>query len=922
VKEKRNFREVILGRWGRWAAEHWGKTLLIGALITLFLTIGVSRLQLEMTFFSIMPGSSEQVQDFKQIMNEFPFASGIIVVIDGRHIEDASQAASQVKSAVDALERELNKEEYSPYVAEVAGRMDREYFQKHGLILSDGEDIYRFADLYGDLNLVPFFTALNDDFEREYSGNEENLAEDEELAVSQFEGLGEFLTLLDKASQGNSISQKELDKVVEDFLFGEGYVMSRDNKMALVMVQPTFTMEDLTMLVPGVNLIEAGSKALASQFGLEAGLTGITTVGRDEMVTSEQGLAGSMTIAMVLIMLLMIFAFRMFSVPLISGIPLLIGIYWTLGVTGFTIHRLNIMTAMYMVALVGLGIDFAIHLLTAFRQERDGGKEFLDAMEGAFVKSGAGIITGAFTTAIAFFALQLAESEIMRELGVVAGFGLVFELFAMLVFIPALLGLREARRVKRGKGERGLFQKVQIKSTIAQGLGARLEKTPGVFIALTTILVLALATQAGKVTIETNLLNMEAEGLESVELQDTLVEEFDMGADGLFIISNDLSEVKALEEALEDLESVKQVDSIAPLLLTQEEYQLRKGPVEDFRNSLSGVTVSQEMDSTAMADQLIRLQMNLLEMSDMAYLGNMEKMLLTLGDVTGFDRDGQKVSPTSLDRLIQKLEEDPEEASPLVAFQERLVPLMEEKLWAMASPEFVDQSMLPALYRNSYISNTTGAYLLSVIPTQNPWEGDFREIFTTQIASVTPRATGMLLATDQLTKIAETDGVRAAYMALVAIFLVLLVDFKNLKLVILTMLPLMFSFVALFGFMGLTGIKFDFVNIIAVPLLIGMGVDDAVHISHRYLIEGKGSIRKTVGYTGTAVLLTTISTVIAFASFIPSVMRAMSSTGVVLSVAMTFAFLFSIVLYPALLRVIIDKTSLNIGPWRGFRRNK
>ncbi len=914
-----NLREKALGCWGRWASIHWGKTLLIGLAVTAVMTLGVSRLDLEMTFFSVMPGNSSQVRDLKRIMKEFPYASGITVVVDGRMIDDPAKAGEQIRAAVDGIAAELEKAEYGDYVKDVHGRYENDFLLDHGFMLSDGDDRERFERIFADLNLTPFLAGLNDDLEREYSGNEENLADDEIQAVSQFEGLGRLFSLMEEAAGGHIPERPEVDGVLDAFLVGESYFLSRDGRMALVMVQPTFTMEDLPMLVPGVNLIEETAREIAGEFGVEAGCTGITTIGRDEMVTSEQGLAASMLIAFFLILVLMILVFRMFSTPVITGLPLLVGIYWAMGMTGFTIHRLNIMTAMYMVALIGLGIDFAIHLLTAYRQERDGigggAADFHDAVAAAFSKTGPGILTGALTTAIAFFAMLTAETELMRELGIVAGLGILFELAAMILFIPALMGLRESRLRQKGREEKSIFRRMNIRSDLASGLGKRVIARPGTAVGAMLILTAILLLKAGDVEIENNLLNMEARGLESVELQDTLVEEFEMGADGLFILSNDLEEVKTLEKKLKKLDSVKQVDSIGPFLLTPEERRERLPGVERFRQELAYRTVDAVVDGPSLFDELIRLQMNLLELSDMAYLGDMEKMLNTLNGVTGWNSEGDKAAETSLDRLLALLENG-EGTEGLAELQNLLVPLLRDKLRRMASTDDFTRDDLPALYRNSYISPETGEFLMTIVPTRNPWEGDFREIYLTQIGSVTDRGTGMILASDQLTIMAESDGFRASLAALAAIFIVLLMDFRNLKLVLLTMSPLGLSFLCLFGFMGWTGIKFDFVNIIAVPLLIGMGVDDAVHISHRYLLEGKGRLPEVIAATGTAVMLTSVTTVIAFASFIPSVMRAMRSTGIVLSIAMAFAFFFAIIFYSALLKLVADGSRMNLTPWR------
>ena len=233
----------------------------------------------------------------------------------------------------------------------------------------------------------------------------------------------------------------------------------------------------------------------------------------------------------------------------------------------------------------------------------------------------------------------------------------------------------------------------------------------------------------------------------------------------------------------------------------------------------------------------------------------------------------------------------------------------------MADTRLITRDMLPAMISDAYISRDGGSYLMTINPTANPWEGDFRHAFRTQVATVTDRGTGMILAADELTRMATVDGVRSSILAIIAVFIILLADFRNLKLTLLTFIPLLCSIISLFGIMGLTGIKFDFVNIIAIPLLIGIGIDDAVHISHRYRMEGPGSLALTIERTGTAVLLTTITTVIGFASFIPSIMRAMRSTGIVLSVAMTLAFIYSVMLHPALLYLVRERLGARFMAW-------
>jgi predicted RND superfamily exporter protein len=592
-----------------------------------------------------------------------------------------------------------------------------------------------------------------------------------------------------------------------------------------------------------------------------------------------------------------------------------------MGMAGYVMKRLNILTAMYMVALVGLGVDYAIHLMTTYMQEREDGKSFSESVQESMRKSGSGILTGALTTAIAFFALIVAESQVVKELGVIAGLGILCEFAAMFILVPALLGFRNHILIKRGRSGARLLHGIGLRYRFMYGLGDRIKHLPGLFAFIPLVLAVIFVLQAPKVEIEGNIMNMEAKGLESVELQDVMVEEFGTAPDVMSVLGSDLEELRSMEDQIEDLASVKRVDSLLPYYPSEEEQTARLPEVELFRLELRSNQVKPEVDMEALREEMIRLEYNLLEISDLAYVAGMEKMLDRLNRLTGLNEEGQKVTTTHLDRIISHLENDPIAAHQgLLDFQQTLVPMLSDTLFTMAGTENITQEMIPEFILDSYRSEDGTAYLLNIVPTRNPWEQEYRTVLTDQLATVTDRATGMVLAADQMTQIARTDGVRAAVVALITIFFLLLIDFRNVKLSILTLLPLILSMASLLGIMAVAGIKFDFINVIAIPLLIGIGIDDAVHISHRYVLEGKGRIDRVVAKTGAAVLLTSLTTIIGFASFIPSIMRAMRSTGIVLSIAMALAFLFSILFFPSVLLIVVEKLNWNIYPWKRSKK--
>jgi len=142
---RENVRERILGKWAVWSSRNWGKSFLVIAAITALMIAGVSRLKLEMTFYSILPENTTQIRDLKMIMEEFPAASSIMAVVDARSVDDPLEAEKLVKKGIDGVVDRLSDEEFSQYVVRVTGKTDMDFYREHGLMFSKEKDIERSA---------------------------------------------------------------------------------------------------------------------------------------------------------------------------------------------------------------------------------------------------------------------------------------------------------------------------------------------------------------------------------------------------------------------------------------------------------------------------------------------------------------------------------------------------------------------------------------------------------------------------------------------------------------------------------------------------------------------------------------------------------------------------------------------------------
>lgn len=127
----------------------------------------------------------------------------------------------------------------------------------------------------------------------------------------------------------------------------------------------------------------------------------------------------------------------------IIGIPLVVSLSFTFGITYFILGTLNTMTSVLFVILFGLGIDYGIHFYARYLEIRSGGKEVPKALEETYMSSGRAIMTSAITTALALFVLLYADFRGFSEFGLISGMGIIFAYFSMIYLLPAFITLFE-----------------------------------------------------------------------------------------------------------------------------------------------------------------------------------------------------------------------------------------------------------------------------------------------------------------------------------------------------------------------------------------------------------------------------------------------------------------------------------------------
>ncbi|RMG62886.1 MAG: hypothetical protein D6715_11810 [Calditrichaeota bacterium] len=155
------------------------------------------------------------------------------------------------------------------------------------------------------------------------------------------------------------------------------------------------------------------------------------------------------------------------------------------------------------------------------------------------------------------------------------------------------------------------------------------------------------------------------------------------------------------------------------------------------------------------------------------------------------------------------------------------------------------------------------------------------------------------------------EGKIAIALTFLVVFLVVLIDLRSLKWTLVVLSPLIIGLLWMGGAMYLFGMKLNFFNIVVIPSVIGIGVDNGVHIFHRYREEGPGSLYHVLKNTGMAILVTNLTTLVGYSGLIMARHPGLNSIGKLAIIGLSATFIAAVVVLPALLQWLENRAGTN-----------
>jgi predicted RND superfamily exporter protein len=548
--------------------------------------------------------------------------------------------------------------------------------------------------------------------------------------------------------------------------------------------------------------------------------------------------------------------------------------------------------------LIGLAIDFGIHLITRYEEELRHGKTEAEALTKAMMFTGQGIFIGALTTAGAFLAMAATNFKGIQEMGIICGGGLMVCLIPMLTMLPALL--------LRGKQNVLDHQPHEAREDQTR---ARIEnfwlQRPILVVSLTASLCLLALVEGRKLYFDYNLIKMQSPRLSSVIFEQKLLDSAEKSLLYSAVMADSLTDAISLQKKFEQLPSVAETQPpfYQDFLNPNQGEKLRL--IGQIKEQIATIEFSppdlHPTDVYALSQTLYALS---------GYLGN------ALEEVGPSDADlTQKL--TALRSAIADLRKAvlqgdatalADHAEKLALFQQALFADLRDTFHLLQrqdnrSPLKVDD--LPPALHHRFVG-VNGKFLIQIYPKEDVWQRGPQEKFVAELRTIDPSVTGTPVQLLEYETLLKDSYVQAAWYSLTAIALMVLFHFRSVSAVILSLIPVAIGTLWLVGIMGWAGIPVNLANIMTLPLVIGIGVTNGIHILNRYAEEGSPGI--FARSTGKAVLVSGLTAIAGFGSLILAQHRGIYSLGCMMATGIATCMIAGLTFLPALLNLI--------GRWR------
>jgi hopanoid biosynthesis associated RND transporter like protein HpnN len=899
----------------------WGA----GLLALLCIVITVSGLEFKTSRLDLLNPESRYNQRWLAYLDEFGNQDDAVIVI-------RAQDPAAVRGAIDEVAAEVAK--HPQLFESILWRRDLSRIKAKGLHLVPPAELAQLAEqlrraAQGAEAVAPIanpaaaLARLNDQLERGGSLSDQQ----RQVLEQQYAQAAILLLAAASASPSSEVRRADLEQAadsqtaagIQTLVQGLAhldpqYLTAEGGRMGFVLLRFAVVEDDFARGGKAIGKLRQIIDQVAERHPLAwLGLTGMPVIEYDEMRTSQWDMLWTNVVSLGGCVLLFIAGYGGIRHAGMATAVLLVGMSWSFAFVTLAVGHLNILSSAFAIVLIGLGIDFGIHYVAHYLKLCGAGVEPATALVRTAAEVGPGVVTSGVTTAAAFFMAGMTQFVGVRELGIIAGGGILLCVVSAIVVLPPLIlvcdrdrafgGVAWGRRRKSNlSGPRQLSIELPKLLPLSHWL-RKLHERPAIVLPLAVLATIVALGGVTRLKYDHNLLNLQPSHVESVEIERKIFAHQEDSVWFAVSMCSSRQELRRRKAIFEKLPSVAKTEEIASLI--PEPDRRRQDLVAEIHHALLRL-FDETLPSTGAGVELAAASHT---KTDVAVICRQ----LTRGAAL-LNRGLPFESPTA-QRLTQAalhLEEVPPEqvaASLAVMSREMQTQLRRgaaplKPLLALSDPMPPTAGDLPRELADRYIGRT-GRHLLKVYARGDIWDMDRLTRFVAEVETVDPLATGHPVQTYYASRHMQFSYIQAGIFALLAVFALLLFDFRSIRYSLLAMVPLAMGFLQMCGLIGWIGIPLNAANLIALPLILGIGVDDGVHLVHEMRRRG-GRFRLTDS-TAVAVILISTTTMASFGALILARHQGLRSLGQVLTLGSTLCLTCSMLAFPALLTWLTRK---------------
>jgi len=865
----------LLARWVLWVVRYTRTTLGLLGVVTLLAGWVVSeRFQVNSKLGDLIEQNASWRTDFDAYKAKFP------QLIDTVFVVVSSTSTRDIETTTEALHAAMlsRPEQFQDVYAPGASN----FFSTNALLYMEVDELEELIDQLAQAQ--PLLTAMAEDpslrglLELVRDGLEnEGGAELERVARL----LANSAELVVKGDQGRI---RWSDEFFDDDELRYGLITLKGATDYGVALPNSATMANVRAQIASIDL----------PAGVDIALTGEVALAHEEIKAAQDGVQIAGMVSAVLLLIVLGVGVRSVRVIAATFGMLLIGVLWTSAYALLTVGEYNTLSLIFLVMFFGLGVDFAIHYCLCVQenlqtnlQQRTGPAALsrarvAESLAAATGSVGRALSLCALTSALGFLCFVPTDYQGLADLGIIAAGGMFIAAFLTFTLMPALFSWWRGPGLPHGAG-RG-FSTNPIVGYLVQ----RRVVVIG--------LVLAGAVIAGSVardmSFDYSVLALRDPQSESMQTLRVLQRE-DIVTDYALSILSDETQLSTLEELVE-LDVVDKVTT--PFAYVPAEQDEKLFILEDAQLILdSALNPARTLPSPGDAELKQEIS------SVLALIGPSASPDELVGVTELGDEQAAQLKP-ELDRLgsaLAALVDRPEQVMRLQ--KAAITGLLEELDWVRAAlaAQMIEFDDLPEDLRARLVS-PQGEFHSIVLPSEDISNVDALSRFIEGTRANVPFATGRPVVEWGIGGIVVNAFTNALVLAGAGIALVLLLSLRSFPLTGMVLIPLVLTSVFTLAAAVLLDVRLNMANILVLPLIFGLGVDNGIHVVERYL--GSSDVDQLMGSsTPRAVLLSTLTTIGTFAALALSPHQGTASIGYLLTIAMGFLLVFTLVLLPVLL---------------------